>query len=62
MRIKKKSGIVIKKDKKTVKPTRKEKPVVVNIANIDYIPRPFSRKHTRTNDELNLYIPEKWQR
>jgi len=60
MSIKKKSCIVIKKDKKAVKPTRKEKPVVVDIVNIDYIPRHFSRKHTQTNDELNLYIPEKW--
>ena len=49
-------------NKKPVKPTRKEKPVVVDIKNIDYIPRQFSRKYTQTNNELNLYIPEKWQR
>lgn len=62
MRIKKKSGIVIRKDKKNVKSTRKEKVIIVYNVNNGYNPKHFSRKSTQTNNELNLYIPEKWQR
>jgi hypothetical protein len=58
----KENVVKTKKVKKSLKTTRKEKPVVVDILKTEYIPRQFQRKYTETNNELNLYIPEKWQR
>lgn len=36
--------------------------IIIDSSNIGYNPTQFKRKLTQTNEELNLYIPEKWKR
>lgn len=45
-------------EKKKIKPPE----VVIDSNYIGYNPKQFKRKLTQTNEELNLYIPEKWKR
>ena len=43
---------------------KKNKPpeMIIDRDDIGYNPTQFKRKLTQTNEELNLYIPEKWKR
>ena len=47
-----------KDDKKRVAPSA----IIIDSDYTDYKPTQFIRKRTQVNDELNLYIPEKWKR
>jgi transposase len=46
------------------KKKKKNKPpeMIIDRDDIGYNPTQFKRKLTQTNEELNLYIPEKWKR
>lgn len=43
---------------------KKSKPpeMIIDRDDIGYNPTQFKRKLTQTNEELNLYVPEKWRR
>jgi transposase len=47
-----------KGEKKKIKPSE----IVIDSSDIGYNPTQFERKLTQTNEELNLYVPEKWKR
>lgn len=47
-----------KEKKKKVIPSE----VLIDSNDIGYNPKQFKRKLTQVNEELNLYIPEKWKR
>jgi transposase len=47
-----------KGEKKKITPSK----IIIDSSDIGYNPIRFQRKLTQTNEELNLYVPEKWKR